>query len=51
MLPMIVFKDNKEAYFNAIKGAVERGTVGIKGYYNFMIEQYQKTIIKFVPYL
>ena len=40
-LPMIVFTDNKQAYFNAIKSC-EKGSK--KKYYKFMLEQYKKTL-------
>jgi hypothetical protein len=43
MLPMIVFKDNKEAYFNAIKKE-GKSEVWRKSYYTFMVEQYQKSL-------
>ncbi len=45
MLPMIIFKENKTAYFNAIKKASE-SLHGKKVYYTFMIEQYQKSLTK-----
>ena len=43
MLPMVVFKENKTAYFSAIKKAAE-SQHGKKVYYTFMIEQYKKSL-------
>lgn len=41
MLPMIVFTDNKQSYFNAIDSCKSWNK---KKYYKFMLEQYQKTL-------
>lgn len=41
MVPMIVFNDNKQSYFNAISSC---SSWRKKKYYNFMLEQYNKTI-------
>ncbi|GHW02341.1 hypothetical protein AGMMS50249_1270 [candidate division SR1 bacterium] len=49
-LPMIVFKDNKDAYFNAIQKASEN-VVGLKKYYTFMIEQYGKSVEKMLDFV
>ncbi len=38
--PIIIYKDNKQAYFNAIKAARESDK---KKYYQFMLEQTEKT--------
>jgi hypothetical protein len=42
---MIVFKDNKDAYFSAIQKAGEN-EVWLKKYYTFMVEQYRKSVEK-----
>lgn len=41
MLPMIVFTDNKQSYFNAIASCKSWNK---KKYYKFMLEQYKKTL-------
>ena len=41
-MPMIVYKDNKLAYFNAL---AKSGEGKIKNYYQFMLEQTKKTYI------
>lgn len=41
MLPMIVFTENKQAYFNAIASCKSWNK---KKYYKFMLEQYKKTL-------
>lgn len=41
LLPMIVFEENRQAYFNAIDSAKSGNK---KKYYKFMLEQYSKTI-------
>ena len=43
MFPMIVFKENKLSYFNAISSCSDWNK---KKYYKFMIEQYKKTLDK-----
>jgi Fic family protein len=49
-LPMIVFKDNKDAYFNAIQKASEN-EVWLRKYYTFMIEQYGKSVEKMLNFI
>lgn len=41
MLPMIVFTENKQSYFNAIASC---NSWNNKKYYKFMLEQYKKTL-------
>lgn len=41
LLPMIVFEENRQAYFNAINSVNNKNK---KKYYKFMLEQYYKTI-------
>jgi Fic family protein len=41
MLPMIVFTENKQSYFNAIASCKSWNK---KKYYKFMLEQYKKTL-------
>jgi Fic family protein len=41
MLPMIVFTENKQSYFNAIKSCESWNK---RKYYKFMLEQYKKTL-------
>lgn len=41
MLPMIVFTENKQSYFNAIASC---SSWNKKKYYKFMLEQYKKTL-------
>ncbi|MCH2188382.1 Fic family protein [Candidatus Gracilibacteria bacterium] len=41
MLPMVVFTQNKQSYFNAIASC---NTGNKKKYYTFMLEQYEKTL-------
>lgn len=41
LLPMIVFEENRQAYFNAIDSTK---TWNKKKYYKFMLEQYSKTV-------
>lgn len=43
MIPMIVFNENKQSYFNAISSC---SSWRKKKYYNFMLEQYKKTLDK-----
>ena len=41
MIPMIVFSENKQSYFNAIASCKSGNN---KKYYKFMLEQYKKTL-------
>jgi hypothetical protein len=38
--PIVVYKENKEAYFNAIEKSLNKKP---KNYYHFMLEQSDKT--------
>jgi Fic family protein len=49
-LPMIVFKDNKDAYFNVIQKASE-SEIWLKKYYTFMVEQYGKSVEKMLNFI
>jgi len=40
-LPMVIFAENRQAYFNAIKSTEDGNT---KKYYKFMLEQYDKSL-------
>jgi hypothetical protein len=45
MLPMIIYKDNKVTYSNAIKKS--SNSWKNKTYYKVMLEQYKKTLEEF----
>lgn len=47
MLPMIVFTENKQSYFNAIASC---SSWNYKKYYKFMLEQYKKTLDQIKTY-